>query len=273
MYTQAMKGNYLKALDYTDKMKMCKTHGYVPNMSQVQWLNRAVILRLLGNYEEALKSFDGVLANGEDLYECLIQISYLKYLMEDRSGALEYALRAKKYEIPEFNEPGYGAFKLSYKALPDEYRRWLLNVVDSTGASSSCIWDSLNVQLPEETVQTKNANQQIIELLRLKFSCCEVNNIRFEISEALNVVDNFLASVCNACVLEDEGIVSAIIAMETLLEFYRHPYVSKEVIALGEEFYSVLPFEQSTSVEVELENRCPKFSMVFQFRYKSCNIS
>ena len=92
---------------------------------------RAVILRLMGKYAEALKELRDLLTNGED-YECLIQLSYLMHLMKDKSGALEYACRAKRLDAPwlarGLDRPGMCAFVLGFKALPDAYRQWLLNV-------------------------------------------------------------------------------------------------------------------------------------------------
>lgn len=68
MYTLATKGSHLIALENVNKMQKRKKHGIVGNMS-LRWLNRAVSLRLMGKYAEALELFDGMLANGED-YEC-----------------------------------------------------------------------------------------------------------------------------------------------------------------------------------------------------------
>jgi tetratricopeptide (TPR) repeat protein len=138
MYTQAMKGSHQIGLDYANILLQIIQHAYGCwyDESTVQVFRkneelvrqeRAVILRLMGKYEEALREFDDLLAHGED-YECLIQMSYLKHLMGDKSGALEYARQAKKIESPEVDKPGYGAFVLGFKALPDEYRQWLRSV-------------------------------------------------------------------------------------------------------------------------------------------------
>ena len=83
MYTQAMKGNNQIALELANTLVEDIQNEYARQ-------ERAVILRLMGKYAEALKEFDDVLASGED-YECLIQASYIKNLMGDESGALEYA--------------------------------------------------------------------------------------------------------------------------------------------------------------------------------------
>ena len=92
---------------------------------------RAVILRLMGKYAEALRELRDLLTSGGD-YECLIQLSYLLHLMKDESGALEYACRAKRLDAPwlarGLDRPGMCAFVLGFKALPDAYRQWLLNV-------------------------------------------------------------------------------------------------------------------------------------------------
>lgn len=148
MYTLAMKGNHEIALEYANKMveviqnldvcdydesivQFFKTNGGLIRQE------RAVILRLMGKYEEALKEFDDLLAPEED-YECLIQMSYLKSLMKDEKGSLEYALRAKKLEgYRELHSPRYGAFILGCKALPDKYRQWCSSVVDESQRASS----------------------------------------------------------------------------------------------------------------------------------------
>lgn len=273
----AMKGSHLIALEYVNKMQTCFKHGNVVYMPD-RWVNGAIILRLMGKYGEALKLFDGMLANGED-YECLIQASYLKYLMEDKSGALEYARRAKKVESPETNMPGYGAFSLGFKALPDQYRQWLLNVVDITGASSSSIWDVLTVQLPKEQLQTEHTNKafaanQQIESLRWKFSYRSVmdDNVKLEILKALNAVEDFLTSAYSESVLVDEAIVGAIIAAEHLMEFCCDESSLGEAIALVEEIYALLPSEQLTSVELKLGRRCSDVFLMIRFRYESCNV-
>lgn len=267
-----MKGNYEIALTYANRMlKSCEVHGSITKTSQIWLLNRAVIFTLMEKYKEALESFHAALdANGENMYACLIQTSYLKYLMADKSGALEYALQAKKYENADVRKPGFGAFTLSYKALPNEYREWLLNVVDSTGALSSSIWDSLTI--PKEPTRTKKVNQQI-EKLRLKCSIAVDDTKELKmLQEALNVVDDFLASEYNECVLVQEVIVSSVIAMEQLLKLDRHPLFYEELIALGEEFYSVYIHKHSTSIELALVKEDPMFFWNCPVRYESCNV-
>lgn len=133
MYTQATKGRHQRALDYAEKLIQ------ISQGAKEQFIfrqERAVTWRLMGKHEDAHKEFDDILlANGET-YELLIQTSYLKHLMEDKRGALEYALRAKKFlechhELSTTS--GYGAFTLGFKALPNDYRQWLWNVDESIG--------------------------------------------------------------------------------------------------------------------------------------------
>jgi tetratricopeptide (TPR) repeat protein len=162
MYMQAMRGSLQIALDYANKMieiaHSADGCGYAELVVQEYRENkdlvrqeRAVILRLMGRYDEALKEFEDILATEED-YECLIQTSYLKHLMEDESGALEYARRAKKIEPPEICKTSYGAFRLSgFKTLPNEYRLWLLKVdAGSVGPASSSVAGMSSVQPPPE---------------------------------------------------------------------------------------------------------------------------
>jgi len=56
---------------------------------------KAVIFRLMGKWKEALEEFVHLLDVQED-YDFLIQVSYLKRLMQDESRALDYARRAQK---------------------------------------------------------------------------------------------------------------------------------------------------------------------------------
>ena len=154
MYMQAMRGSLQIALDYANKVieiaHSADGCGYAELVLQVRQ-ERAVILRLMGTYDEALKEFEDILAAEED-YECLIQTSYLKHLMEDESGALEYARRAKKIEPPRIHEPSYGPFLLGgFKTLPNAYRLWLLKVdAGSVGPASSSVAGMSSVQPPPE---------------------------------------------------------------------------------------------------------------------------
>jgi hypothetical protein len=52
-------------------------------------------------------------------------------LMGDKCGALEYVHRAQKMQRPELELEGYLSktlMTLGVRALPDKYRRWLVNV-------------------------------------------------------------------------------------------------------------------------------------------------
>jgi len=132
MYAQATKGRHQRASDYSEKLietsQDAKEHFFFRQ-------ERAVIWRLMGKHEDAHKEFnDLLLANGET-YELLIQTSYLKHLMKDKHGALEYALRAKKLlerDLRLSTTLGYGAFTLGFKALPNDYCQCFLNADKST---------------------------------------------------------------------------------------------------------------------------------------------
>lgn len=84
----------------------------------------------------------------------------------------------------------------------------------------------LTDQLPTEPLRTKNANKgfaanQQIELLRWKFNYrFEMDdNVKEEVSKALNAREDFLASAYSESVLVDEATVRTIIATEHLMEF------------------------------------------------------
>jgi len=135
MFAQAMKGSHQKALECVDWMIAYWQNRGLPYDGlrlQACRQERAVIWRLMGENDRALEEFNALLALQED-YECLAQMSYLKHLMEDTSGALEYARRAKGLQRPELEKPGFlstTVMTLGFRALPDEYRRWLVNVGD-----------------------------------------------------------------------------------------------------------------------------------------------
>lgn len=137
MYTQAMQGCHAVALDYANKMIEFNQNAFKPLVEgfSCEYVElylrqeRAVIFRLMGKWDEALKEFEHLL-DVEEKYACLIQVSYLKSLRGDTNGALDYARRAKKeFECDEqSHSPGHGAFSLGFKALPNEYRKWIFNV-------------------------------------------------------------------------------------------------------------------------------------------------
>lgn len=129
MFAQAMEGSQDKALECIDWMiayALSLGYSYDKVMLQSYRQERAVIWRLMGEYDMALEEFAALLAFGED-YECLTQMSYLKHLMGDKSGALEYARRAQRMQRPELDLT-QTLMILGVRALPDKYRRWLVNV-------------------------------------------------------------------------------------------------------------------------------------------------
>jgi len=75
------------------------------------------------------EEFDELLALGPEDFACLTQMSYLKHLMGDTSGALEYARWAKCLER-EPEDPEYlcrRLMSLGFQALPDAYFHWFEN--------------------------------------------------------------------------------------------------------------------------------------------------
>jgi hypothetical protein len=64
-------------------------------------------------------------------YDCLIQVSYLKRLMQDESGALDYAGCAQKilHGEEQSSSPSHRPFCLGFK-YPDEHHKWILNLDD-----------------------------------------------------------------------------------------------------------------------------------------------
>jgi hypothetical protein len=181
---------------------------------------------------------------------------------------------------------------LGFKALPDEYRQWLLNLDESTATSSSFVWSLPSVQLPKEqwTEDTRTALEakRCVVLLKCKVSNCRIHkeaNKKF--LKWLNAMDTFLASVYNACALEEEAIKSVIVTIELLLAFYRG---NEEFIALADNVYTLLPLERLERIESETifthfwdqlcvfcENinrlnkngTCATFTT--EFRYEACN--
>ena len=129
MFAQAMEGSKDKALEcinriIADALSLGYSYDEVELQSYRQ--ERAVIWRLMGDYDMALEEFAALLAFGED-YECLTQMSYLKHLMGDRSGALEYARRAQRMHRPEL-DLSKTLMTLGVCALPDKYCHRLVNV-------------------------------------------------------------------------------------------------------------------------------------------------
>lgn len=249
MYTQAMRGKHEIALDYCNKiMEVGKTKS----------LDAYVILRLMGKYEEAFEGFDDSLAEKET-YECLMQTSYLKYLMKDEIGALVYALRAKKMGDAKRDKPSYGKLdSLVVNALPDEtFCQWLLNVDDST--------------LTENVRKALAAKEQIL-LLGRKFRKFADVEVRLRALNNLKPLDTFVESVYSACALEANAVVDAILTAESLFSLFHVPCFSKESIALAEEFYTIFIFDQLNWAELELEKQPGNEHVSLWFRYEACNI-
>jgi tetratricopeptide (TPR) repeat protein len=246
-----MKGNHQIALDYANKIlkAMSANSGYMSLCSP----EIAIILRLMGKYEEALQEFDGYLEMFEPRYGDLIQICYLKYSMNDKRGAFQYALRAKRLE-GELDKPGYGAFCLGIQALPDEFRQRLLIVDESTWPElSSFNWGPHRELWTENARKSLDAKQQSESLKRI-FNRMARRNMTADL--LFKSINTFLElAFCNARAVEVEVVIKAIFAIEELPTLTNNPHVSKGVTALIEEFYKVLSIEQLNMVELELEKR------------------
>ena len=252
MYTQAMRGKHEIAQDYCNKLIE------VGNKRKTRFLDAYVILRLMGKYEEALEGFHDSLAQKET-YECLMQTSYLKYLMKDEIGALVYALRAKKMGDAKGDKLSYGELgSLVVNALPDEtFCQWLLNVDESS--------------LTENVRKTLAAKEQIL-LLGRKFRKFPDAEERLRALNNLKSLDTFVESVYSACALEANAVVNAILTVESLWPLFDRPFFSKESIALTEEFYTILISDQLNWVELELEKQPGNEHVSLSFRYEACNI-
>ena len=269
MYVQAMKGNYQIALEYANKIH--EAHIEYKSLCSPE---RATILRLMGRYDEALQEFHGYLEMFKPRYGDLIQVCYLKYLMHDKIGAFEYALRAKRLEGGELDE----AFCLGSQALPDEFRQRLLIVDESAWPEiSSFDWGPSREHWTENARKALDAKEQSESLKRI-FKRVARNN---ETADLLfKSINTFLESAfCNSSAVKEEVVTKAIFAIEELPTVTPHPQIFKEVTALMEEFYKVLSIEQSNMVELELERRqdmdfvqrgVMEFErFMFEFRYEN----
>jgi hypothetical protein len=174
---------------------------------------------------------------------------------------LEHALRAKQHQSPMLGKLGYGAFRLGFKALPNKYRQWLLNVDES--------------ELTKDTRKALAAKQRDMLLLRWKFNRGDGVDYDEKV-EALKVeVGTFLTSANNGCALEEEAVVGAIVATEQLLSFLNdRPHFPQEIIALAEEVYTVLvTVDQSKWIELEVEKWRHKEKLnIFSFRSLACTL-
>jgi tetratricopeptide (TPR) repeat protein len=76
MFSQAMKGNHQMALEYANKV-IEVIHNAYRFEDRIESLEKnekfvkregAMVLRLMGNYADALKEFNDLLARGEDYW-------------------------------------------------------------------------------------------------------------------------------------------------------------------------------------------------------------
>lgn len=121
------------------------------------------------------------------------------------------------------------------------------------------IWGFPNVKLPKE-LWTENARKTIrareqVELLRDKFDNVMANEGTMRTLEDLTIVETFLEAVsCDACTIDDKDIARTVLAISSLLQRSKEPFVSDEVVAIAEEFYKVhLPLERVEGVELGLK--------------------
>jgi hypothetical protein len=203
--------------------------------------------------------------------------------MQDENGALEYAHRATKIELHAkvLDMSFKGAFTLAWKAFPDEYRQWHLS-------ESSSVWSLNTVQLPKE-VCLVNASKALLakhhaEVLISKLDdavellTCVWEEIVKESTKArlvikLNAVNNFLELVSGSIAweMEEEDIFCTINNIEHMLELLGPlPLVSKEIIALAEEVYALLPLDKLKAFEHQLIQI--SLSKQLEFRYEAYKV-
>lgn len=145
------------------------------------------------------------------------------------------------------------------------------------------VWGLPSVQLPPEllteTARKACPGRQRAESLRGAFRLVISKTTRMRLLNELKAVSTYLETMAKACVLDDDIIIDAIVATETLLEIAcRLQASSNDVIALAQEFYELLPIEQFKSIEGALESRysfgfgCGSPSRICLIRYEACNI-
>lgn len=276
MQVQAMKGNHQIALEYANKIHEAKFPS--AKYKSVCSPERAIIWRLMGRYEDALQEFEGYLEMFKPRYADLIQVCYLKYLMDDKIGAFEYALRAKRLEGGASDE----AFFLGSRALPDEFRQRLLIVDESAWPEIlSFGWGSPREHWTENARKALDAKEQS-ESLKRDFNRVARNEVTVDL--VFKSINTFLESAfCNSCAVKEEVVMKAIFAIEELPSVFTVPQIpTLKVNTLMEKFYEVLSIEQSNMVELELEKRQDtdfvqrgiiEFEQfIFEFRYENLHL-
>lgn len=269
-----MNGNYQIALNLANKLvEDCQnTRAGIDGTTQTEFVStykqeRAVILRLIGVktqskrlFDEALKDFEEALRGFEALGEakmqffCLIQMSYLKNLLEDESGALACALQAKEMKL-DWQRPGEDPFLLCFKALPDEYCRGIFNIRDDdAGLLTSVSHASTTVHPQNKGLNNPTASNHARHLAAmLKGETGEgyfCKSHKETLQEAFIAVDTFLT-----CGPENKTTIRAIIVIEELFsKLFSHPHYSKVIVELTEYVYLLAMYsEQLERVEQQLE--------------------
>lgn len=130
--------------------------------------------------------------------------------MQNESGALEFARRAKRLESPDSSEPGHVAFKLIFRTLPGKYLQWLLGVDKSAETLFSSVW------MWTENARKALAARQRCESLTRKIACIQKDGIKVNLLRELNTIDTFLASAYIAFVLVEGAIFKAIFSVHIL---------------------------------------------------------
>lgn len=257
---QAGKENHETALEYTTKIIVAYQNAYEREHDRTMKRfikmyettirhGRVVILRRMLKFEDAWEEVDELLAHGWN--ECLEEASYLKYLMEDKSAAFEYACVARK--LKESNSStGYGYDNWVFDQVPDNgYLQWLESV-------------------DEETL-TEDARKSLVrkyrsQLLRRRCNAF-IGDMQDKISALnwLNDIDTFFVSACSTCTVEEKVAVDAIISLYLLGSALRETEErDKEVAELDQDFYSVLSsiYESTAGIELELKRRAQDFYSV-----------
>lgn len=249
---------------------------------------RGVVLRLLGEaqmkvgdedgakktFVEAQEEFDKAQQALGENYECLIQTSYLKYLMNDERGQMLAARRAKRLEaISQLNCPGYGAFVLGYKALPEEYREWLLHAdACSEPVLSSSVWVSSNANLNPKEGYPMSGSRLRLQVAPVKIALNDLSDadLKARLKNYLGTVDSFLSAVCYTCAVYEKVVEAAAAALDQILSTVLPDAISKIVYAFAIACYIILFLVWIERADLDLKS-CSTDSGKFHFRYDACH--
>lgn len=267
-----MKGSYQIALNLANKLvEDCQnTRTGIEGITQTEIVStykqeRAVILRLIGEtqskiqakrlFDEALEDLEEALRGFEELgaskmcFSCLIQMSYLKNLLEDESGALAYDLQANELKF-DWQRPGEDPFLLCFKALPDEYCKRHFNVRDDDAMALTSVSDvhllNKGLKNPTASLHARHLSVMLKDDTDGDYFCKSHKEI---LQEALIAVETFLT-----CGPDNKTTIRAIIVVEELFSIlFSIPRHSEEIVQLAEYVYLLAMYsEQLERVEQQL---------------------